>query len=270
MIGRDSVKIHFQFPDAEGSPKKKAGFVSALVDGMRSSGDIKYAGYNDEAEFASDLSYFLGREDVSSYSGISEPQKDSIAATIRTTIEECHAKLPHPDLPIFVYVYPWFPSDEDRAVFGGATAFTAYYTMHVLIDLSSYSEESLRHTLAHEWNHLVFYRYHENMRRFMKEHIVMEGLAEVFREEVVGGKPAAWSVSFDESRVRPMIAQIGPKLMDTDMKTYRDIFFGGGGFERWTGYTIGYWLAKSFRKDNPTMSWTDILKADPDSFFPRT
>lgn len=255
----ESVKIQFHFPKPDPSLSTKESFVAQILKEMRADSSIKYTGYNDHKEFEESLKRTLGNENISSYAGITDKGISSINRITFETIEKCHAALPHPDLPIFVFIYPWFPNSKDKKDFGGSTAFVAYYTMHVFVDITAYSKASLEQTIAHEWNHLVYYRYHDYPYT-LRSHIVMEGLAEVFREEVVSGEVAPWSTALNENEIRKQIDLLSEKMQMTDMQTYRDVFFGNAEYKRWTGYSIGYFIAKKFRTDHPDASWTDILK----------
>ncbi|MBR9707571.1 MAG: DUF2268 domain-containing protein, partial [Candidatus Diapherotrites archaeon] len=44
---------------------------------------------------------------------------------------------------------------------------------------------------------------------------------------------------------------------------YNRLFFGGGEFPRWAGYSMGYWMVKSFRKSNMGLSWKEIIALPP-------
>lgn len=256
----DLVRIKFQFPNLSHKMTNQHEFIGLLMETMRISGDIKYAGYLKEKDLHEALLGHVGTTNTTLYRVLSVKQKQVIERLIYATVKKCHKILPHPDLPIFIFVYPWFPGADNAVLFGGITAFATYYTMHLFIDLRSYTRASLKQTIAHEWNHLVFYRYHPEYHYSLCEHMTMEGLAEVFREEVLGGQPAPWALALTKKEIQKQLRLLKPKLNRKSMKLYRAVFFGNKEYKRWTGYSIGYRLVKEFREKYQNISWEEIIK----------
>jgi uncharacterized protein YjaZ len=238
------VKIKFQFPNISREIKDKKKFAHLLFEDMQRKGDIKYAGYLREQDFKKDLFRHIGNWNSAQYKLLSVKQKQTMENAIEAAVKKSHKALPHPDLPIFVFVYPWFPEGNDRMLFGGVTALAAYYTIHLFIDLKAYTSASLKQTIAHEWNHLVFYRYHPEHQHTLRAHIVMEGFAELFREEVMGGKPAPWALALTQEESWKQFAILGGKLNAKSMALYKEVFLGSKKYKRWTGYSIAYVLIK--------------------------
>jgi uncharacterized protein YjaZ len=257
------LKIKFFFPEIPSEIKDKRRFVDLLMEIMRRDKSIKYAGYLKEKDLYNDLFQHIGCKDVSSYKPISTREKEKIKKTIYTTIKKCHQFLPHPDLPIFIFIYPWFPTKDDSFLFKGVTALAAYYTIHIFIDFDSYTQESLKQTIAHEWSHLVFYRNNPQHQYTLVDHMITEGLAEVFREEIVGGKASPWASSLDKEKAQKIFKTLKQKLNTKSKKIYQKVFFGDKDYKRWTGYSIGYRLVKGFREKYPKLSWEEIMKIKP-------
>ena len=260
----NSIKIKFFFLKISRNVKNKQDFVRLLIETMQKDGSIKCAGYIKKKDLYKDLLRNIGNGNVTPYRSISPEQKQAIKKTIYEMMEKCHRTLAHPDLPIFIFVYPWFPKVNDRVLFRGIMAFAAYYTVHLFIDLNAYNQKSLKQTLAHEWNHLIFYRYHPKTKYKLCDHIIMEGLAEVFREELIGGKPAPWALALTKKEARKQFELLKHKLNTKSKKIYRGLFFGNKKHKRWTGYSIGYRLVKEFRKKHPKLCWEEILKTKPE------
>ncbi len=258
------VKIRFYFPDA-GKLKSKREIVRSLMQAMRKDGGIKYAGYLKESELQKDLSRHIGARGLSRYKPPSAKQRQIIGKDILSAIKKCHQILPHPDLPTFVFIYSWFPDKQERIQFEGISALAAYYTIHLFIDLDSYAPLSLRKTIAHEWNHLVFYRYNPGPRYTLGAHMLMEGLAELFREEVMGGKPAPWALALSRAEAQKQASALKRKLDAKGPEIYRQVFFGSKKYKRWTGYSVGYRAVKEFRKKHPKLSWERMIKIRPDN-----
>lgn len=253
------ANIKLFFPKKPCVAKNKREFVEVIMSTLKKDGSIEYAGYLKGKDLYAELVRYLGKK-IDAYEPITAQQKQSLEKTIHATVKKCHKLLPHPDAPIFVFVYPWFPKADDAVSFGGVTAFAAYRTIHLFIATHSYTEASLAQTVAHEWNHLLFYAYHPEQRYTLHARMVMEGYAEVFREELVGGKPAPWALALTKEEARRQYSTLKQKLSSKSVRLYRDIFFGNSTYKRWTGYAIGYRLVKELRKRQRDLSWKNSMK----------
>lgn len=248
------------YPFIQLRPKNKPGLLRIVLKSMRMDGGIRRTGYASEATWKNDLDTHLGHADIASYTPLSDQSKRDIKNVIEAALLKCHKTLPHPDLPIFIFIYPWFPSTEDSILFGGVMGLSSYYTMHIFIDADSYNLASLGQTITHEWHHLVFFRYFPEQTYELRSHILMEGAAEVFREEVVGGQPAPWSTALRHEEAIHQLKSLRPYLGVTSMKMYKNVFFGSKKYKRWTGYAIGYDLVKKFRSSHRKLAWPVLTK----------
>ncbi len=264
-MNNPQFKIETYFPGQKSQTAQD--FSNSIIAMMTHDDTLKCAGYFDEEDFRKDLIFHLDDRNIDQYHLPSSQRISSIKNTITSTIIKCHKALPHPDLPIFVFVYPWFPNKDSQKLFQGTTAFATYYTMHVFVDLNSCTEASLRQTIAHEWHHLVFYRFHNERQCSLLDHIIMEGFVEIFREEVLGGAPAPWSVALSEDESLRQLKSIEEMLNSTSMELYRSVFWGNKEYKRWTGYSIGYNIAKKFRKKILKLSWENIVATKSTNIF---
>jgi len=48
-------------------------------------------------------------------------------------------------------------------------------------------------------------------------------------------------------------------LQSTDSEIRRGVFGGNEKYICWTGYTIGYYIVKSFLENNPSLDWKAIM-----------
>jgi uncharacterized protein YjaZ len=264
------AKIKFYFPVAPRKAKNKREFVSLIMESMRKDGTIKYAGYLKEKDLREDLLRHVGDQDIALYKPLSAKKKQAIEKDVLAAVKKCYGSLPHPNPPIFIFIYPWFPSAEENISLGGISALATYYTMHLFINIDSYTRTYLKETIAHEWNHLVFYRHHPESQHTLRAHMAMEGLAEVFREEVMGGKPAPWALALTNKEAQKQFAVLRGKLNTEGMNLYREVFFKNKKYKRWTGYSIGYRIVKDFRKKHPKLSWGEMVKMQPENILKMT
>lgn len=262
-----SVRIIFCFPRILRKATDRRVFARLLLEKMQKNGSVEYAGYAKDEYLYRDLLRHVGKGVIAQSSGLSLPQKDHITNTIRATIEKCRKKLPLP-ATIFVFIFPYFPTEEDA--FAGVMGFTPYSSVfHLFVSPQTFTQESLESTTAHELNHAIFYYYH--YERFGKytllDDCIVEGLAENFREEVIGGEPALWSRALTKKEALRTLDSIRSLLRSKSSRIRHDILFGSKQYKRWTGYSVGYWLIKEFRKKHRKVSWEEIMQMNPESIL---
>lgn len=260
----DLIEINFYFPKSA-LVKDKQKLVDLIMEAMRNDGTIKYAGYSDENMLREDLLRHIGHYGHSQYRNLSEKEKHSISKNIQTTINKCNKILPLPTKN-FIFIFPWFPTEKE-STFNGSFGFAAYScVLHLFVTPGIFTEESIADSVVHEINHTVSYYYHFDRyaQWSLLDHIVNEGLAENFREDVLKTKSAPWAIALSEQKAFEILKEIYPKLNSKDDKIHQAILFGNDKYERWTGYSVGYWLVKKFRKMNRELSWEEIIKTKPE------
>ena len=264
----DFIKIKFFSPKILRDIKNKQEFTQLLIEAMRKDGSIKYAGYLKEKDLYDDLLRHIGSGDITQHKILSTKQKQDIKKTIHTTVQKCNRKLPVPTKN-FVFVFPWFPTEDDK-VFKGSFGFAAYScVLHIFISPQIFTRESLADTVAHELNHTIFYYYHFDRygKHSLLDDIIAEGLAENFREEVLDKKSAPWAIALTRKEAFEVLGSIKPLLYSKDFRIRKRILFGDIKHKRWTGYSIGYWLVKEFRKKHGELSWEEIIKTKPEDIL---
>jgi uncharacterized protein YjaZ len=263
------VKINFYFPKASDKFKNKQELVNLIMESMHIDKTIQYAGYASEKDLKKDLLYHIGNIDIQKYRNISVNKKKIIEKTINKTIKKCNKILPLPTKN-FIFVFPWFPSKEDL-VFNGSFGFAAYScVIHLFIELNVFNESSVANSVAHEINHTISYYYHFDRygNWTLLDHMVNEGLAENFREDVlVNTDSAPWSIALTKKEAFDVLVSIKRYLNSKDQLLYQRILFGNDKYKRWTGYSIGYWLVKDFIDKNKSLSWEEIMKTNPEDIL---
>ena len=261
------IEINFYFPKPS-LVKDKQKLVDLIMEAMRNDGTIKYAGYSNENILRRDLLRHIGNYNNSQYGNLSEKEKQSISKTIQSTINKCNKILPLPTKN-FIFVFPWFPSEKE-SVFNGSFGFAAYScVLYLFIAPHIFTKESIADSVAHEINHTISYYYHFDRytQWSLLDHIVNEGLAENFREDVFKTKSAPWAIALSEQMAFEILKKIYPKLNSKDDKIHQAVFFGNDKYERWTGYSVGYWLVKKFKKMNQELSWEKVIKTKPEDIL---
>lgn len=265
---KEQAVINFCFPTISGKITTTKDFADVLISSMQRSGSIDFAGYMEDGDLRLDLLRRLGDFDAKLYTRLSPERKVKIAATVEQILTKCAKLLTHPELPIYIFVFPWFPSAEESKQFGGVNAVAPHSNvLHLFVDPNKHTLLSIKETVAHEYNHLIYYKMHPSKSYTLLQNMLIEGLAENFREDVVGGKPAPWATALSFVNSKKWLEEIESDLNSKSIKICDEVLLGSGKFPRWTGYSIGYHLVKKFKKRNPKMTWTELEKVSASNFL---
>ncbi len=257
---KNLAHIEFYFPEKRGV-KNKRELAGLILDMMRKSGSIAYAGHRDEKSLRENIMRHLGDADAARYKPLSESQKKKVLRQIEATIRKCSAILPIPTKN-YVFVFPYLPTKKDAA-FEGVMGVAPYSCVfHVFLSLNMGSLKALAKTVAHELNHTIFYyRHYDHLNNYtLLDEMIIEGLAENFREQVVGGTPAPWAVVLTRKGAFNALESLDKLLSSKNDTVHRNVLFGNKKYKRWTGYSIGYWIVKELIRKKPNLSWGDIMK----------
>ena len=257
-------EIFFCFPDLSSCVTTKADLVDELIDLLCENQIITYSGYLKKDDLRKDLIKYIGDGNIEGYKVLSDIEKKDIKRIIARTVEKCNKKLPIPTKN-YIFVFPWFPSDNE-AIFQGSFGFAAYScVLHLFVSPDLLNEKSLADSIVHEISHTI--SYHFNFEHFgnwsLLDHIVNEGLAENFREDILKSDPAPWAIALSKKESFGILESLQSFLGSKSVPLQRDILFGNKLYKRWTGYSIGYWLVKEFRRKNKTLSWEETFKSSP-------
>ena len=163
-----------------------------------------------------------------------------------------------------IFVFPTF-SRFVKEEMSGTTGYTPWPdTILIFINPTSLQyDKALGETVGHEFNHAVFLR--DKKCVTLSDSIIFEGLAEHFREQVIGGDQAPWTKIFELNRTKIIFSEmkLANLLQSNDPEIRRGVFFGNKKYIRWTGYTIGYYIIKSFLENNPSLDWKEIMARQP-------
>lgn len=265
-MNEDLAQIEVYFPDGEFSNLEEV--VAAIADEVEANDSLDYCGFRGKDDLKEGLLDKIGKGSLDGYRPISPEEKSEIKKTISETITACNEELSIPTKN-FIFVHPFFP-DEDAKVFDGVMGVTVYSCVfHLFVDLQDYKKQSLVDTVAHELNHTIFYYHHfENLNNFsLLENIVMEGLAENFKEEYFTPETTPWAGALEKEEAFAILEDFQESFDVRDYERIQKFLYGGEEKKRWTGYSAGYWLTKGFIAENSDLSWNEIMKLDANEFL---
>lgn len=258
-------KIFWYIPEKLESSEQ---IVDDIVQGIKDDGRMEVCGCLSEGYLRSSLEFKLEGVDWDGYPELTSQMKSEIEKEILGVFKLANETL---EIPIgqLVYIFPWQDNDPEYGM--GGTTGTAQYScvFHIYIDVRKLSMNALRDTIVHELNHTIYYyRNFERMGEYsLLENIVMEGLAEHFREEVLGGEHAPWAVALEEEEAFVMAKTLAPDWDSTDWDgPIPEVIFGYGKYPKWFGYTLGYWLVKRMRERHPQMMWDELMDVSVEEY----
>ncbi|MBS3060721.1 MAG: hypothetical protein J4432_04410 [DPANN group archaeon] len=133
--------------------------------------------------------------------------------------------------------------------------------MNIFITGTAGWKTSLRETIAHEYCHSI--TKYPIANNSILDAIIYEGMAEHYRENVVGGKTAPWASALSRNESKAQLKKLKSKLNSKSHKLFQQVFFGSSEYPLWTGYSIGYQIIKEFMKRSPNVTWKEIMALDP-------
>jgi len=256
--GKTIACVHLPCIDYDSGISNKAGLISCLSEKIKDS-NSGYAGFSTKENLNNYLrEAVFDKVDDNNHQYTFILDEVKIIETVTEAIKKCSNVLPGGITGIFVFpTFSQFVKEE----MSGTTGYTPWLnTILIFINPASLQwDKALGETVGHEFNHAVFLR--DKKCITLLDSIIFEGLAEHFREQIIGGGQAPWTKIFELNQARVIFSEmkVVNLLQSTDPEIRRGVFFGNEKYICWTGYTIGYYIVKSFLKNNPNLGWKEIM-----------
>jgi uncharacterized protein YjaZ len=128
-------------------------------------------------------------------------------------------------------------------------------------------------TMAHELNHakriLEGERCWSKKRSTLAEALVCEGLADAFARQIYPDRPTLHSDALTPAEEARMWKKAEPKLDDalSPEGFWKWFTSRRGAIPRWTGYTIGFHIVRSYLRAHPGTTAVDITLMDADEII---
>lgn len=186
--------------------------------------------------------------------------------SIKEALSKSSDQLPGGDKSIYVLpAIPEFSSIMEDMNYSTGSVWNKN-SMLILID-SSFLEENLKHTVAHEYHHTVYMETNNTYWYNLLEQSITEGKADTFAKVIYPDVDIPW--------IKPLSGQIKKEvwkiftenLHSTDSELGIDFVEGNDwkGIPRWSKYKIGDKIMESFLERNPEVSieeWTKMPSED--------
>lgn len=224
-------------------------------------GAIDYIGYMTDEEVVENINKSVGAIDTADTDFWTAWQELQISDLVENAVSQAQKALPLVDTPVRCFIFPWKGDKESVSIFDGVSAVAPHNSViHLFIDPTHVSgHQPVIETVVHEYTHLYYYQTSSHHGEYtLYEHMLMEGIAEVFREEIVGGEPAPWAISLNKQEATAVMQNISAQLRGTEEEVWSPILFGRGDYKRWTGYSVGYHVVQQERA-NQSEDWPTLI-----------
>jgi len=167
---------------------------------------------------------------------------------------------------ISVYVFPVNPEDQfiiyNIEGISGASSFRKNNI--ILMVAPTFTEERLKYTVAHEYNHLVNIENNgRKSRSSLLEAMITEGKADAFAKMVYPEIRVPLTEALSEIEASAVLEKLRKNVDSTDREIYRGFLYGGyRDIPRWSNYKIGYVITNSFIENNPDITILEWTKMD--------
>lgn len=211
------------------------------------------------------LSDFLNEEiygiNVTAPSLGDELKRNEVNGIIKEIITKCRHVYKNKST-LVIHIFPSY-NKFINAQMSGVSGYTSN-SRNILIFISPQKDwqTALKNTLAHEFAHAISFKYHK--WQTLLDCFIFEGLADNFRESVIGGKPAPWSTALNKVTAKKIFIALKKSLNSKNENLYSQVFLGHSNkYPLWAGYAIGCQILKSYFKRNKNKSWQEVFKLRP-------
>lgn len=262
QIGNKKLgKIHMFFDVARKSitPKK---YISEIVSQIKPQMGYGYAGFSHKKYLSNNITNTIFSKDNSKFENFSISES-KVINIIKKAVGLAYKKLPIDKLDI--YVFPQYNNFIKERMGGTSGTVVWKNTMLVYINPVPNWEKYLIGSVVHEYNHSVAFKYHTWTTLLDK--MVLEGMAEVFLEEVLKKPILQVGHVLTKSEAMKYLTNMGSKLKSKKYSDYDQVFYSDKKYPLWSGYSIGYWLVKNFKKNKKNVKWNEFVQTRPIKFI---
>ncbi len=194
---------------------------------------------------------------------MSKETRREIAETLKDSLKKCSRFVRE---KLQIYVFPTFDRFVIKNMGGCAGVSPTKNTIFMAVG-ENYERQMLGNTEVHELAHVIS-DYYLQGNYTLAEGFVFEGLAEHFREAMIGGERARWTKAISRKDAKSILKKLEDKLDSRDSELWQEVFFGGGSYPRWSGYSIGYYIVQDYLKSRKgEIDWNKLMKTPPVEIF---
>jgi uncharacterized protein YjaZ len=129
-------------------------------------------------------------------------------------------------------------------------------------------QKTLPYVIAHEYHHSAWISKHwKNADFSLIEYLIFEGRADAFATSLYNDVESPWTVMINREQEKTVWSQIEPDIFQRGHERINKVMFGSLDIPFGSGYTIGFNIVKSFKKNNPKYSDKEIIDLTPEEIL---
>jgi uncharacterized protein YjaZ len=129
-------------------------------------------------------------------------------------------------------------------------------------------KETLPYVIAHEYHHSTWISRNWISSDFsLLEFLIFEGRADMFASELYQDFEVPWTKNLTEAQEKHVWSIIKNELFEKGHSRINEVMYGTDDIPFGSGYTIGYNIVRSFKKNNQNYSDLDIIDMNPQKIF---
>ncbi|WP_416728575.1 DUF2268 domain-containing protein [Fictibacillus sp. JL2B1089] len=190
-------------------------------------------------------------------------QQKQINAIIKDALIKSSEQLPGTDKTIFI-----MPNNPESNLaiqeMKGVTGWALSQNVILLQISPSYTEESLKYLIAHEYQHTIFLESASDLNVTLIEKFIFEGKADNFASIIYPDHTTPWTKPLSEVDLNHVMGQLHVNKDSLDPSLYNEFFDGNAGknIPKWSNYKVGFQMTKSYLENHPHLSIEEWTKLD--------
>lgn len=267
----DKVIAHlYSFIDYDAIPRNRfnsKNLIKSIIKETPYFEDVGYAGFRKKAVLRKHIIFGMANNSVKGNPPIFKGlDKERILETIKNVNIKCYKQVP---ISIRIFLFPTYSSFVKDSM-SGVSGFCPWKnTIIIFIHPNANRWRiALKNTFCHEYAHAVIFNYHN--QETLLDGIIFDGLAEHFRISLVNGILEPWSKALNKKEAKYILNELKYKLESRSHKLYNEVFYGGGKYPLWTGYSIGFYIVRDYLMNLEKIEWPKIFKKNPEEILKKS
>jgi uncharacterized protein YjaZ len=197
-------------------------------------------------------------------------KSEELVNIMKNSLTKISSSLPGPDTKIIVLpASPFLRQNFEKmgACINGITIGTGKIILMIDPTFGNW-KETLPYVIAHEYHHSAWISRNWTSSNFsLLEFLIFEGRADMFASGLYQDFEVPWTKNLNTIQEKHVWNLIKNEIFEKGHSRINKVMFGTDDIPFGSGYTIGYNIVKSFKKNNPNYSELEIIDMDPKKIF---
>ena len=197
-------------------------------------------------------------------------KSEELVNILKNSLTKISSSLPGPDTKIIVLpASPFLRQNFEKmgVCINGITIGTGKIILMIDPTFGNW-KETLPYVIAHEYHHSTWISRNWISSDFsLLEFLIFEGRADMFASELYQDVEVPWTKNLTEAQEKHVWSIIKNEIFEKGHSRINEVMYGTDDIPFGSGYTIGYDIVRSFKKNNQNYSDLDIIDMNPKKIF---